>query len=207
MNGFCRSDPEHLLRLAQQGDVDAVGRLLDGYRSYLLLLARLQIDRRMQGKIDASDLVQETFLHAHRAFGDFRGATEEELLAWLRRILASRLTDLLRRYATKRRNVRLECRLEEELDRSSRIAGALVLSESSPSQKTGRREQAVLVAEAIGRLPADYREVIVLRHLEELKFPEVARRMERSEGSVKKLWVRALANLRCALEGKTDDLP
>jgi RNA polymerase sigma-70 factor (ECF subfamily) len=59
-----------------------------------------------------------------------------------------------------------------------------------------QREQGVLLAEALARLPADYREVVVLRHLEELEFPEVARRMGRSVGSVKKLWVRALGSLR-----------
>ena len=71
---------------------------------------------------------------------------------------------------------------------------------STPSQRASRREQAVLLAEALGELPADYREVIVLRHLEGHPFAEVARRMERSENSVQKLWVRALASLRKAME-------
>ena len=72
----------------------------------------------------------------------------------------------------------------------------LVARTDSPSQQASRREQAVLLADALGKLTDDYREAIVLRHLEGLSFPEVARRMGRSEDSVKKLWARALAKLR-----------
>ena len=79
--------------------------------------------------------------------------------------------------------------------------GPLVAPDSSPSQRAVRREQAVLLANALRNLPADYGEVIVLHHLEGLTFPEVARRMGRSLDSVKKLWVRSLARLRDTLGG------
>ncbi len=88
-------------------------------------------------------------------------------------------------------------RLATELDQSSQaMDGGLVASQSTPSQHVARREQAVLLADALGRLPAEYREVIVLRHLEALPFAEVAQRMGRSENSAQKLWVRALGSLR-----------
>ena len=197
--------PEQLLRLAREGEENALGRLLEMYRRYLTLCSRLQIDRRLQGKVDASDLVQETFLQAHRAFGEFRGSTEAELLQWLRRILVSRVVKLVRRfYGTQRRDVRLERELVEDLDRSSQMAGSLVLSQSSPSEKAARREQAVLLADALAELPTDYREVIILRHLEELSFAQVAQRMGRSEDSVKKIWARALAALRRSFGERTD---
>src|SRR5438034_4095913 len=102
-------DPEQLLGAARAGDTSALGQLLELYRSYLALLARLQIGRRLQGKVDSADLVQETFLEAHRKWGQFRGTSEGELIQWLRQILASRLSELIRRYlATQRRDVRLE---------------------------------------------------------------------------------------------------
>src|SRR5262245_18602047 len=91
-------DPEELLRQARAGSKPALGSLLELYSSYLELLARLQIGRRLQGKVDAADLVQETFLRAHQFFEQFEGSTEAELVAWLRQILASRLADLVRRY-------------------------------------------------------------------------------------------------------------
>lgn len=205
MNRSTGPNPEHLLRLARAGEEDALGTLLEVYRSYLTLFSRLQIYHRLQGKADPSDLVQETFLQAHRAFGGFRGTTEEELLQWLRQILVSRLAKLVRRYyGTQRRNVRLEHQLDEELNRSSRIAHALVSSQSSPSQEATRREQTVFLADALERLPSHYREVIILRNLEELSFPEVSQRMGRSENAVKKTWARALAALRHSFGGKVE---
>jgi len=192
---------DHLLPLAQCGDTDALGQLLERYRNYLELLARLQISRRLQSKVDAADLVQETFLDAHATFAEFRGSTERELVAWLRRVLAFNLASLVRYYCgTRRRNVDLERELAGALDESScALDRGLVATTSSPSQQAARHEQAVVIADALGRLPADYREVIILRQLEGLTFPEVARQMNRSQDSVKKLWVRGLAQLRSAL--------
>src|SRR5437016_3851474 len=102
-------DPELLLHQARDGDDAALGRLLESYSRYLTLLARVQVGRRIQGKVDPDDVVQETFLDAHRQFPQFRGTTEAELAAWLRRILAGQLTLVLRRYlGTKGRDIMLE---------------------------------------------------------------------------------------------------
>ena len=192
---------EQLMGRAQAGDADALGELLQLYRNYLALLARLNIDARLQGKVDASDLVQETFLKAHRNFGQFRGNTEEELVSWLRQILTNNLANLVRHYlGLKRRDVRLERQLAAEMDRSSRLMdGGLIAPGSSPSRQASRREQAVLLADVLKQLPADYREVLILRHLEGLTFAQVAERLGRTEDSVQKLWVRALARLRRSL--------
>ena len=162
------TNPHVLLELAREGDAKSLGRLLEMYRTYLSLCARVQISRRLQGKIDASDLVQETFLEASQSFRQFNGATEAELLAWLRQILVSRVAKLVRRfYGTQRRDVRLEHDLQGELDRSNQTAEALALSQSSPSERAVRREHAVLLADALTRLGGDYREVIIMRHFED----------------------------------------
>src|SRR6266446_1863823 len=195
----CESpDADRLLQQARGGDVGARGGLLELYRNYLTLLSRLQIGRRLQGKLDAADVVQEVFLRAHGGFTQFRGGTEAEFIGWLRQILASRLAELARHYyGALRRDVRLECELELELDASSReLDQGLVARGSSPSQQAARREQAVLLADALGRLPEHYREVIILHQLQDLSFTEVAARMGRSLDSVKNLWIRALTRLR-----------
>ncbi len=201
MSPFASHDPERLLSLARAGDGDALGGLLELYRGYLALLARLQIGRHLQGKVDAADVVQETFLEAHKDFGQFQGHCEAELVAWLRRILATNLANVARHYlGTQRRDVRLERQLHDAMEQSSRVLDrALVAKVSSPSQQAARREQAVLLADALEQLPDDHREVIILRHLEGLTFPEVAARMGRSLDVVKKLWPRALARLRRVL--------
>jgi RNA polymerase sigma-70 factor (ECF subfamily) len=203
MSSKAGPDPEQLLAQARGGSGFALGQLLELYRSYLALLARLQISRRLQGKVDAADLVQETFLKAHRNFGQFHGTKEEELVAWLRQILAATLANVVRHYyGTQRRDVRLERDLAVELEQSSRcLDQGLASPSSSPSQRAVRREQAVLLAEALARLPEDYREVIILRHLQGLTFAEIARRLGRTVDSVEKLWLRALARLRRSLGG------
>src|SRR5262249_3923717 len=162
------------------GDESALGRLLGRYGDYLALLARLQIGRRLRGKADPSDLVQETFLKAHRDFGRFRGASEAELVAWLRQIRAAKLAGRAPRHrGTRRRDVRLEQRLALELEQSSRaLDGGLLAEQSTPSERAARREQAVLLADALAQLPEHYREVIILHHLEGLSLALVAGRLE-----------------------------
>jgi RNA polymerase sigma-70 factor (ECF subfamily) len=194
--------PEQLIRDARRGD-EALGRLLARYSNYLLILARVEIGRRLQGKLDPADLVQDVFLDAARYFPTFRGGTEPEFTAWLRQILAGVLANTLRRYfGTRARDPRLEQDLRAGVDRSScMLTEQLAAPGTSPSEIAVRREQAVLFADALGRLADDYREVIVLRHLEGLAFAEVSARMGRSVDSVEKLWLRALARLRQELGG------
>ena len=197
------SNPEQLLAQARTGDLLRLGELLELYRGYLSLLARVQIGRRLQGKVDAADLVQETFLEAHQNWERFRGTTEAQLLAWLRRILATRIADLMRRYlGSQRRDVRLECELADELERSSQdLDAGLLAKQDTPSQQVSQREQGVLLADTLALLPEDYRELLILRHLEGCTFPEVAERMQRSLDAVKSLWVRALDRLRRSVNG------
>ena len=197
MSGHDVSEPEELIRRARDGVEGALGSLLDHYRTYLLLLARLQISRRLQSKASGSDLAQETLLEAHRCFSDFRGGTEPELLAWLRQILCSRLSMLLRHFSTERRAVALESRLQAEVNQSSDdLCGHLAAQTDTPSREAVRREQSVLLARALYQLPLDYREVIILHHFEGLPFDAIASRMRKTSGSVQKLWIRGLGKLR-----------
>jgi RNA polymerase sigma-70 factor (ECF subfamily) len=195
-------DPEDLLVLAKAGDRAALGRLLERYRNYMGLLIRLQIGRRLRRKLDVEDLLQEIGLEIHRKVVMFRGSSEREFLIWVRRVIGSILANQVRHYlGTKARDLRLERALVDELDRSSRALNrSLVAPQSSPSQQAVKREQAVILADALQGLPEDYREVIILRQLEGLTFPDVARRMGRTEDSVKNVWLRALARLRRTLE-------
>jgi RNA polymerase sigma-70 factor, ECF subfamily len=197
------ADAAQLLEDARGGDAESLGRLLELYERYLALLARLQIGKRLQGKVDPADIVQETFLDAHRNFARFRGESEGQFLAWLRQILAMKLAGLYRHYlGTEGRNVRLERDIAEAFDRSSALLDrGLVAVQSSPSQQAARREQGVLLANALAELSDAYREIIVLRHLEGLTFPQAAERMGRTLDSVEKLWMRALVKLRQLLGG------
>ncbi|QDV35424.1 sigma-70 family RNA polymerase sigma factor [Tautonia plasticadhaerens] len=205
MSGIDGPDPR--LRDARSGGPEELGRLLEAYRPYLRLLARVRIGDRLRTKLDPEDVVQDAFLRAHRGFGRFRGDSEAEFLGWLRQILAAELANQVRRYlGTGGRDLRLEREFGEALDRTSAaLDRGLVSPDSSPSHRAERGERLARLAVALDRLPEDYREAIVLRQFEGLGFPEVASRMARSEDSVKHLWARALGRLRRELREREEE--
>lgn len=187
-----------LLNSSRRGESLAQGELLRRFEPWLRLLARVQLESRFAAKFDASDVVQQTLLEAIKAFSQFRGSTEAELTAWLRQILAHALAHEIRRYhGTAKRDITQEVSLDAALAQSSQRLGAMFAeSGPSPSQQAARRELDVLLADVLARLPDDYRDVLIFRHLENLSHEEIAARMNRSPGAARMLWVRALAALR-----------
>ncbi|HKD35155.1 MAG TPA: sigma-70 family RNA polymerase sigma factor [Pirellulales bacterium] len=203
---FASAEVGGLLKRATAGDEAALGSLLDLYRRRLTSIAARQAMRRLQAKADASDLVQDTLLEAHRHIAEFRGATVAEFSAWLRRILDGVVANHARRYlGTKCRDARLERDLPREFGRASASAPPAIAADiTSPSQQATDREAASRLARALDSLPAHYREVIVYRHIEGRPCAEVATRMGRTVESVEKIWVRALARLRTILGSGQD---
>jgi RNA polymerase sigma-70 factor, ECF subfamily len=196
-----RLETEQLLAAVRRGHSDSLGMLLEQYRDYLYLIARARIGARLQARANASDVVQETFLLASRHFDQFAGTSEREWQSWLRSILRRRLLRLVRKQViARKRSVRREVPLKSALNGSDsaggKTAGALVDPGSSPSAPVRRHELAAEMAERLSRLPASYRDVLVLRNLQGLAFAEVARRMGRTVGAVRVLWLRALDRLR-----------
>lgn len=193
-----------LLQSARHACPEARERLLESFRGYLRLLARTGLRAALRGKADPSDLVQETLLKAHLNFGQFQGQTEGELAAWLRRILINKLNDLARGYQqADARKIDRERSLDDVLgDSSAALAGLLAYGGPSPSESAARRELGVVLAEALAELNEDYREILVLRSLEERDWDDAARIMQRSVGATRMLWARALKALRPILEKK-----
>ena len=179
---------------------------LENYREYLRLLARLQLDSCLQGKLDPSDVVQESLLKAHQALDQFRGSNDGEMAAWLRAILTNTLTDWLRRFQTGARNVEQERSLHVALEESSsRLEAWLAGDESSPDKQAMRQEQLLRLAETLAQLPEDQRRAVELRHLKGCKVAEVANQMGRSREAVAKLLVRGVARLRSRLDEDRKD--
>ncbi len=182
------------------------GRPLEAYRDYLRLLARTQLGPRLQAKLDASDVVQQTILQAHEARGQFRGTTEAEKLAWLRAILANVLAAAARRFEAGARDVARERSLQGDLDLSaSRLDGLLAAEGSSPSQRAVRGEELLRLAAALNRLPEDQRRVVELHHLQGLAVAEAAERMGRTRAAVVGLLYRGLKTLRQLLHEPPGD--
>jgi RNA polymerase sigma-70 factor (ECF subfamily) len=193
---------EVLLARAREGDEFERDRLFEACRGYLALVARTQVESWLQAKADASDLVQQTLLEAHKGFDRFEGKTEAEWLAWLRRILSHNAADLVRRYrGTTKRQARREIPLRRPSD-DSQAGGAPEPAgrEPTPSQQLVARDRDLQIAAALDQLTPDHREVIVLRNLERLPFDVVAERMGRSRPAVQMLWARAIKRLQETVE-------
>jgi RNA polymerase sigma-70 factor (ECF subfamily) len=181
-------------------------RPLEQYREYLHLLARLQVNERLQGKLDPSDVVQETLLKAHEALDQFRGTSDAEMAAWLRAILTNTLTDALRRFQAGARNVDQERSLQAALEESSsRMEAWLAAEQSSPAEQAIRQEQLLDLAQALAQLPEDQRRAVELRYLKGCTVADVASQMDRSKEAVAKLLLRGLARLRQLLEVEAEE--
>jgi RNA polymerase sigma-70 factor (ECF subfamily) len=176
-------------------------RPLEEYRDYLLVLARVQLAPQLRAKLDPSDAVQQTLLRAYENRGQFRGRTEAELAAWLRRILANVLAGSARAFHTTARDVGAEKSLGAALDESSaRLEGWLVTGHSSPSEHADRGEQLLRVSAALARLPDDQKRAVELHHLRGCPVAEVGRAMDRSSRAVAGLLLRGMKRLREILE-------
>lgn len=197
-----------LLVALRTGDRDLQGKVLQHYEPWLRLLARFQMETRLQRKFDPVDVVQQALLEALKSFASFRGHSEPELAAWLRGILARVLAHEVRRYhgAQKRdagREIPLETVITAGLDDTSCRLGGIATDGVTPSARLIQREGEVALARALEHLSEEHRQVITLRHLEGLPHEAIAQRLGRSSGAVRMLWVRALAELRRALEADT----
>lgn len=173
------------------------GGALERFRAYLSLLARMQLDPSLQGKVDLSGVVQQTLLEAHRAMDQLSQWDEPRQLAWLRRALARNLIDEVRKLGTAARDVGRERSLEAELEQSSmRLEACLASEDSSPPERAMRNEQLLRLAEALERLPADQRTAVELHHLKGRPLAEVAEALGRSKGAVATLLFRGMNRLR-----------
>lgn len=189
---------ESWLSGARAGSLDDLGQVLNVCRPYLLGIAQRELDADLRAKGGASDLVQETFLDAQRLFLRFAGGSEAELLAWLRQLLLNNLADFTRRYRTAgKRNVGREVALTS--DASAGSDAFAPVDSVTPSRMMRRNEQTAALDRALAQLPEEYRQVLTLRHQEDLPFEEVGRRLGRSENAARKLWARAVRQLQQAM--------
>ena len=177
-------------------------RRLEEFRAYLGLMARLQLDGRVAAKLSSSDIVQQTLAEAFEKRGQFRGTSDEELAAWLRKALSHNLADAVKGLRRAKRDVGLEQSLDAALEKSSaRLDAWLAAEQRSPSSCVSRDEQALRLADALAKLPEAQAEVVIQHHLKGRTLAEIAAALGKSEPGVAGLIHRGLVGLRELLKG------
>ncbi len=190
-----------LLEQARQGDREALGRLLEAQRAALHRLAERQLDGRLAVRVDASDIIQQTFLEAHRSFQQFAGQDARQLAAWLEGILDHKIAGAIRDHALlQKRTVQRERSLDDSHGGVASLKQKLDAGLSTPSQKAIRGEQEQLLMQALGALPDDQRVAVRLRHLEGWALADIAQHLGRSSAATAGLIKRGMQALRRQLD-------
>jgi RNA polymerase sigma-70 factor (ECF subfamily) len=187
-------DVPALLAAARAGSREARGQVMEAFRPYLLLVAHQELSSRVQCKEGPSDLVQKTFEEADHDFGRFHGTTAEELLAWLRRLLLHNIADCSRRWDAGKRGLDREVPLDAGSSR--RRVPELCANTPSPSDQVIANEETERLAAALKQLPDNYRQILLLRHQEQLSFKEIGQRLARTPNAARMLWLRAVERLK-----------
>jgi RNA polymerase sigma-70 factor, ECF subfamily len=174
-----------------------VGQALEPFRAYLRVLAQVHLDARLRGKLDPSDVVQQTLLRACAGFDHLRGNEPGLVAAWLRKILARTLADAVRDLERAKRDVGRERSLEDAIEQSgSALEAMLAANQSSPSEKAERNEMLLRLADALCNLPDDTREAVVLKHCRDWTLADIAVHLGRTPSAVASLLHRGLKQLR-----------
>jgi RNA polymerase sigma-70 factor (ECF subfamily) len=192
-------DPHLIDRASRDDGQEARRELLEGYRDYLRRMVAARLDRRLAPRVDPSDVVQEALADASRRLDDYFRDRPLPFLAWLRQITAERVIDAHRRHIqSQRRSVSREVPLPEAPPDESAVALArlLVASDTSPSNRLIRRERSEQLTAALDALAPRDREILVMRHLEQLSTAEIAEALGLSAGAVEGRLLRALLRLR-----------
>jgi RNA polymerase sigma-70 factor (ECF subfamily) len=174
---------------------------MEARREYLRLLAERQLQGRVAVRVDASDVVQQTFLEAHQSFSQFLGQAEPEWNAWLETILGHKVARTIRDHAeAQKRDVRREQPLANPASGDSGPQPTPAAGTTSPSQRAMRREDVERLTRALEELPADQRDAVRLRHLEGWSLADIARHFGRTPAATAGLIKRGMQALRKHLQ-------
>ena len=184
-------------------DAPGDGFDLEAFQPFLLYLAGLHLDPRLQRKLTAEDLVQDTLMTAHQKRDQCRGHNEAQRKAWLRRILLNTLANALQRLRTQKNNAAREQSLDAALDSSSaRLNALLAADHSTPGERAEGNEAAQRLDEALERLPERQQTVVKLKYYHDWKLREIGEHLSLTQTAVVGLLNRGLAKLRDALAGQ-----
>jgi len=199
------ADTNDLLQAVAAGDSARWGELLTRHQDRLKRMVALRLDQRVQSRIDASDVVQEAYLEASTRLPEYLKQPNMPFFLWLRFLTGQKLQELHRRHlGVKMRDANREVSLYRgglPEATSAALAAQLLGHLTQPSQAAMRAEMKLQLQEALNRMDALDREVLVLRHFEQLSNAEAARVLDIQEAAASKRYIRALRRLKEILSG------
>jgi RNA polymerase sigma-70 factor, ECF subfamily len=198
------SEDRDLLARAAAGDQEALRQLFSRYRDRLKRMVHLRLSRRLSGRVDDSDVVQEAFLEISQKLPEYARAPQLPLFLWLRHMTGLKLTEVHRRHlGTQLRDADREVSLHRgglpEADSAS-LAAQLLGKLTTPSQAAIKAEQRIYVQEALNSMDPIDREVLALKHFEQLSTSEIAQVLGLSKAGAGSRYLRAIKRLRDILE-------
>jgi RNA polymerase sigma-70 factor (ECF subfamily) len=196
-------DFRRLMDAVLKGDGDALASLFSMYRERLRRMVELRMDARLRGRVSPSDILQEAYVGALKRLPHYQASADVPFFVWLRSVTMQRLIEAQRRHlGGQARDVRREIRLGqvEAIEAQSGQIAELIANTTSPSLAARRGEIMVLVRDALEQLDAIDREVLVLRHFEQMSNHEAAAALEIKPAAASKRYVRAVERLRSVLE-------
>ena len=192
-----------LLERARAGDKQALNELIGRHRARLRRMVELRLDRRLQSRIDASDVIQEAYVEVVGRLGEYLSEPSYPLFLWLRLIVGERLLKLHRHHlGTQMRDAELEVSIYRgalPAASSAALAAQLLGKHTSPTQAAMRAERMLRVQEALNTLDPFDREVLSLRHFEEMSLTETALTLGIEQAAAAKRYIRALKRLKAVL--------
>ena len=199
------TDEDDLLRRAAAGDQTALASLFARYCDRLRKMVRLRLDRRLSGRIDTSDVLQDAYLDVARRFPEYAASPKVPFYIWLRSLTGHRLIDLHRRHlGAEMRDAGREVSIHRgalPAASSASLAQHLLAGLTSPTQAAQRAELQIRLQEALNRMDPMDREIVALRHFEELSNNEAAAVLGIKKSAASSRYIRALKELREILQG------
>jgi RNA polymerase sigma-70 factor (ECF subfamily) len=199
-----------LIAKARAGEIEALGELCNLYRNYMRMVVRTGLGPKLRERVELSDVVQEALVEVIRQFPQFTGQNEAALVGWLRRLVGQKLADLGRYHSRAKRSgggpdVPLDAAWDlpggGDGSQGGKLLDMLALSQTSPSEAASKREQTVILADALAALPEAESDVLWLYHAEGLSFEGIGDRMGVSRKSIRGIWARGLKSLKRTLDG------
>jgi len=193
-----------MLRLAADGDQEALGRLFSAYRDRLKRMIELRLSRRLSGRVDDSDVLQEAYLEVARKLPEYARDPRLPLFLWMRHLTALKLVEVHRRHlGSKIRDADREVTLHRgclPMADSASLAAQLLGALTSPSQAAVKAETRLAVQEALNNMDPIDREVVALKHFEQLSIAEIAQVLGLSKAGAGSRYLKAVKRLRAILE-------